>query len=415
LENNESAKRNPELLNPLEFRKSFREDIRQAHDYILIKSFVWRHDEFGDSVAEDLIAAAGRGINVIVLKDRVGAIYEHGEPNGQSFFHADCGASDPFYVQGRLIANFYGHRTQNRKNGLSAGDFINQRNVRFMEGPLFDHSKVIVIDGKIAYVSGINFGDEHLIANQQWNDFSLRIEDKEACENLLRQMADKDGMPREDSRDASVDIKYIRAANDSAENPRDELVQFIANTREELVVFMAYLGDPAYTGALSELVRSGRRLKLITTPTPSINTGSNASVLQKLAVCAGDDADNLTFVLNPELSHGKAMVRDGEIVRAGSQNLTRTDHIAETVATVKDDAAAGKLLGVAQGLESNGESYSGRRLVERFGSLPLGLRVKAALEKCGIALQDAGTALIRSSIRESRDACRRIIREVLGD
>src|SRR5439155_24459563 len=51
--------------------------IDEAERSILVRCFEWRDDETGQMVAAALLRAADRGVEIKILKDRVGMAYEH--------------------------------------------------------------------------------------------------------------------------------------------------------------------------------------------------------------------------------------------------------------------------------------------------------------------------------------------------
>src|SRR5881394_2177190 len=63
------------------------QQIDRARRSIHMRSFSWRDDETGQTVAAALLRAADRGVKVVILKDRVGMHYEYFEGGNQSFFH----------------------------------------------------------------------------------------------------------------------------------------------------------------------------------------------------------------------------------------------------------------------------------------------------------------------------------------
>src|SRR5437879_5516133 len=63
------------------------ERIRGAKKSVEIRAFLWRDDEAGNLLGEAVLAAADRGAEVIIHKDRIAAVYEYTGGNKQSFFH----------------------------------------------------------------------------------------------------------------------------------------------------------------------------------------------------------------------------------------------------------------------------------------------------------------------------------------
>jgi len=107
--------------------------IREAKSCIAMSSYIFRNDAAGNAFADALIEAAQRGVRVRVLLDGVGmgyfypAVYyrmKRGGVTGARFLHT--------WLPWRM-------------------PFLNMRN----------HRKLLVVDGNIAFVGGINIGSEN--------------------------------------------------------------------------------------------------------------------------------------------------------------------------------------------------------------------------------------------------------------
>src|SRR5574338_537012 len=61
--------------------------VRGAQKSVEIRAFLWRDDEAGNMMAEAVLGAADRGVEVTIHKDRIAAVYEYTGGNKQSFFH----------------------------------------------------------------------------------------------------------------------------------------------------------------------------------------------------------------------------------------------------------------------------------------------------------------------------------------
>ena len=63
------------------------ERVRNAERSVEIRAFLWRDDEAGNQFGEAVLAAADRGAQVTIHKDKIAAVYEYTGGNKQSFFH----------------------------------------------------------------------------------------------------------------------------------------------------------------------------------------------------------------------------------------------------------------------------------------------------------------------------------------
>ena len=109
--------------------------IRGAKSSIAMASYIFRDDEAGREFAEALIEAAGRGVEVRVLLDGVGAGYFR----PPVFWRMRRG--------GVAVASFLHTWLPWRM------PFINMRN----------HRKLLVVDGALAFLGGINIGVENSV------------------------------------------------------------------------------------------------------------------------------------------------------------------------------------------------------------------------------------------------------------
>ena len=131
--------------------ESILEGIDEAQEYILFQFFIIKDDEIGREVKSHLIARAKQGVRVYVLYDEVGS-----NKLPRSY-------KDELREAGAQIYDF--HTRRGPRNKFQ----INFRN----------HRKVVVTDGRVAWVGGHNVGDEYLGKDPkfgQWRDTHLRIE-----------------------------------------------------------------------------------------------------------------------------------------------------------------------------------------------------------------------------------------------
>src|SRR4051812_23043875 len=125
--------------------------IRSAKSNIAMASYIFRDDEAGREFADALIQAVGRGVSVRVLLDGIGAGYFH---------------SGVFYYmrRGGVTVESFLHTWAPWRM-----PFLNMRN----------HRKLLVVDGAVAFLGGINVGKENsmrLSGANRIDDVHFRIE-----------------------------------------------------------------------------------------------------------------------------------------------------------------------------------------------------------------------------------------------
>jgi len=129
---------------------SILEGIDGAREYILFQFFIVKDDEIGRQVQRHLMDKAREGVRVFFLYDEVGS---HSLPSRYLAELRDAGVSvRPF----------------NTRKGPTNRFQLNFRN----------HRKVVVVDGKEAWIGGHNVGDEYLGRDPKfghWRDTHMKI------------------------------------------------------------------------------------------------------------------------------------------------------------------------------------------------------------------------------------------------
>ena len=131
--------------------ESILKGIEEAKEYVLIQFFIVKNDNLGRTLQEHLIAKAREGLRVLFLYDEVG-----------------CHELPKRYIDD-LRAAGVDMRAFNTRKGRRNRFQLNFRN----------HRKVVVTDGKVAWIGGHNVGDEYLGMDPKfghWRDTHVRIE-----------------------------------------------------------------------------------------------------------------------------------------------------------------------------------------------------------------------------------------------
>ncbi|MCI1516125.1 MAG: phospholipase D-like domain-containing protein, partial [Acetobacter sp.] len=114
------------------------ETIASARTSVFLCSYIFRGDGIGMQFVDALVAAHGRGVEVRVITDGIGGGY---------FLAPACKALRRHGVPvGRFMHSLLPWRMP----------FINLRN----------HRKILIVDGNIGFMGGINIGDENLVKKQ---------------------------------------------------------------------------------------------------------------------------------------------------------------------------------------------------------------------------------------------------------
>ncbi len=125
------------------------DDLRNAKHSINIQYYIFEDDNIGNQIKEILIERARAGVKVRLIYDHVGSFQVKNR-----FFNEMRKAGVEAYPFFKVTFKLFGSR-------------LNWRN----------HRKIVVIDGNIAYIGGMNVADRYITGDKfnKWRDTHLRI------------------------------------------------------------------------------------------------------------------------------------------------------------------------------------------------------------------------------------------------
>jgi cardiolipin synthase A/B len=125
--------------------------IESADDYILVQSYIVRDDQIGREFQKRLLQKASEGVRVYFLYDEIGSY---------------------------SLSRRYLRRV--REGGVQIQPFRTTKGPRNRFQLNFrNHRKIVVVDGRVAFVGGLNIGDEYLGLDPKigpWRDTHVRIQ-----------------------------------------------------------------------------------------------------------------------------------------------------------------------------------------------------------------------------------------------
>lgn len=145
--------------------EAVKKSILEAKDHIHMLYYIFQNDELGNEILDLLTKKAKEGVQVRLLVDSVGGRY------------LKKNTLKPLKDAGGKVELFFKSPIPNINLR------INYRN----------HRKIIVIDGRIGYIGGINIGDEYLGKDPNfgfWRDTHLKIEGSAVRDLQARFMLD---------------------------------------------------------------------------------------------------------------------------------------------------------------------------------------------------------------------------------
>ncbi len=296
------------------------ERIGAARRSVEIRAFLWRDDEAGNTLGEAVLAAAERGVQVRIHKDRIAAAYEYAGGNKQSFFHKRVDAVRG--VQAWFLGAVFRVKGsfKQRPNHLSQAVLGHPNILVEHQRKRFDHSKVYIVDDEWMCLGSMGVGDNH---TNDWFDLMVELDGAHHVERLRQRMAGDDEF------DPSRGIDFLIHSR-AAHRPRTcpmatHRLALIDSARTSLTVEMAYLGDRRYTFAMARAANRGVEVTLVTAARADVLGNVNRATCDMLRKLTGAPP-NLRIVLVPRMVHSKAVVIDHHVVDVGSANFTPLSH-----------------------------------------------------------------------------------------
>ncbi len=285
--------------------ESLKQDLLNAKKSILLQYYIFLDDIIGNEIADILISKAKQGVMVKVIYDHIGS------------FSARNRFFDKMKQHGVETHPFF------RVNFPHFANRINWRN----------HRKIVVIDGNIGYIGGMNIADRYvngLPNGEEWRDTHFRVRG-DIVESLIYSFA--------------IDWNFLK---------KDPYVPEVKTERPEicnLTGVQLVTGGPTerwnnLTLCFLRAISSARRKILIQTPyflpTDGLLNALEAAALAKIDVRImmprNTDSKLLhyasfsyitqclkagikVYLYEPGMLHAKAMIIDDNFVTAGSTNF----------------------------------------------------------------------------------------------
>lgn len=285
--------------------------LERATSHIHIEYYIYNNDFTGNQIADVLIRKAKAGVEVRFMYDDFGS---HGL--GKSFIKKlqDAGVQTaPFY---KIIWYAFANR-------------LNYRN----------HRKIIVIDGSVGFVGGINISDKyrndlkkenhlywrdtHLMINGQATAYLqyLFMGDWNFCSKIPFQYSESYFIDETEQDILKNEVIQIAASGPDSKQPVIfySLLEAINSAKERIYITSPYfIPDESLMDALIIAVQGGLDVKILIpgiSDSKLVNAAANAYYTELLKIGAKIYRYNKGFV------HAKTMVIDDDVAIVGSANM----------------------------------------------------------------------------------------------
>ena len=295
--------------------------IENARKSLKINMFIWRDDEIGNRMAQAVLNAAERGVEVFVSADRYGVILEKSEECKMSFFHKRQSLAERLKI--KALTTFYPMKGAPKR----AKDERSPLYERLLSHPKItletdvfkaDHSKYYLIDGEILFVGGINIEDKENgrdMQGREYQDYMVKLVGKEYVAAFLAKA----------ERGEDIAYGYFFGVNvKNGKTRRFEMealyLNVIDRAREELHITMAYFSPlRKFVRAIVRAQKRGVKVVVTIPQRANYQSDTNLKTARKLMKATGD---GITLYLSPKMVHTKLVAND-EWLSVGSTNITK--------------------------------------------------------------------------------------------
>ncbi len=282
-------------------------DIKNAKNYIHIQYYIFRKDEIGTEIIEDLEKKLKEGVEVKFLVDAMGS---HKMTKKSLKRYLELGGKFSIFFPGILP---------------HINTRVNYRN----------HRKIVIIDGEYGYVGGFNVGDEYLGKDKKignWRDTHIRIRGKAVtdlgerflldwCYAANEQIIDFDKYDYDgDLEKGDVGIQIVTSGPDhNEEYIKNGYVKMITNAKKNIFLTTPYfVPDDTMMESLRIAALSGVDVQIIIPGQPDhkFMQWAASSYIGELL-----DAGAKIFYYNNGFVHAKVLVVDSEVASIGTANM----------------------------------------------------------------------------------------------
>lgn len=284
------------------------EDIRMARKYIHVQYYIIKNDVLFNRIKDVLVEKAKEGVEVRILYDGMGC-----RSVRRSYWRK-------LNSQGIMTSEFFPATL--RRLHLR----LNYRN----------HRKIVIIDGRCAYVGGFNIGKEYIGLDDRfgyWRDTHLRIIGNSAAALQLRfaldwNFASKENLFMTDKylckepyrSEQNCEIQIVSSGPDSRyQNIRDNYLRLIGKSKKSIYIQTPYfIPDDAILSALLIAIHSGIEVNVMIPCKPDhpFVYWATYSYIGDLVM---EGARCYTY--NNGFLHAKGMIVDDKVFCYGTANM----------------------------------------------------------------------------------------------
>ncbi len=299
------------------------EQIEKAEKSIVITMFVWREDKIGNQIAEKLLEAANRGVNIHIIKDKLGMVFELAEENKKSLFHNEFDFI--LMIKAMFIDRFYPMEGKSKYHKQTKSpiyqQLIHNENIKTdKDNVRNDHSKYYIFDESTLITGGMNIEDKSIytdVEGKEYIDFMVELNGR----NYVEKFYDKINYVNWQNQEAGIEF-IVNLKNNIKSNfeIKDKILELLSSAQKSVTLLMAYIGEKEVTDKIIEIANKGIEITILLPEKANLQNDLNMKTLKKLM----KETDNkINAYLSKKMVHAKMIIIDEKIVTLGSANINK--------------------------------------------------------------------------------------------
>lgn len=279
-------------------------DIKDAKESINILYFIIRNDVIGNTLVDLLLEKAKEGVKIRLMYDGLGSLLTPKKIFNKLRKEENCEVAEFFPVR------------------IFSASKINHRN----------HRKIVVIDDEIAYIGGMNIGDEYMgrskNKNLPWRDTHLRI-----VGDAVRCIQEYFALDWQFSTGKEVEIKpfsegdtpgdvgmqiVVSGPDSKHEEIKSGMLKMIYSAKKYIYIQSPYfVPDQTFLNAVRIAAQSGVDVRVMIPGVPDKKYvyHTTMSYMDELL------EQNVKVYLYPGFIHSKTITVDDELLTVGTTNI----------------------------------------------------------------------------------------------
>lgn len=304
--------------------------LKEAKHHIHLEYYKFEEDKIGKSILELLRQKASQGVKIRMIVDALGSNH----------------------ISDATIENLKSTGVELRKyNPVLFSSLANRVNYR-------DHRKIVIIDGRISFVGGMNVADKYINHGNSrhfWRDTHCMIEGEATyslqilfllnwyfvSKQLIKPSLEL--FPRMENNGNTVTAIISSDPDSDFPNLMETYFSMITSAREEILISTPYfIPNESILTALKTSAKGGVRVVLIL-PRESDSVLVHSASLTFLGELMRNDIE--VYMYRKGMIHSKVMIIDGELSSLGTANMDYRsfDNNAEVNALFFDESLAQEL------------------------------------------------------------------------